>query len=301
MAEISNLAYVGFGVANLDEWEDFAVNILGMEIGCRDEESIALRMDEYRQRIFLEKNPTDDLLVAGWEFDTEVELDEFVGEARAKGVEVTLLPKELAARRNVEKVYACTDPNGFSHEFFFGPDIVPLVDKFRSKVMKGSFQTGALGVGHILPMAKNGPETVRFYQEILKLRISDYIRQEVAPGMTVNATFFHSKTGRHHSIATAQAPAPLPKVINHLMLQVDDMDDVGMAYDRAVKAGLHIAAELGHHPNDRMFSFYVRSPSGFNIEFGWGGIVIDDANWKITNYTQMSDWGHKRNPYPVAA
>ena len=301
MAEISNLAYVGFGVGNLAEWEKFAVDILGMEVGSRTADTLALRMDEYRQRIFLEENPIDDLLVAGWEFDTESDLDAYVNEVREKGTEVTLLSSEAAARRKVEKLYACPDPNGFQHEFFFGADTMPLTQKFRSAVLKGGFETGPLGIGHILPLANNGSQTVRFYEDVLKLRISDYIRQEIAPGIMVDATFFHSKTGRHHSIATAQGPQPLPKVLNHLMLQVQDMDDVGLAYDRAVEAGLHIAAELGHHPHDRMFSFYVRSPSGFNVEFGYGGIVIDDTNWKVVNFTQMSDWGHKRNPYPGAA
>ena len=28
------------------------------------------------------------------------------------------------------------------------------------------------------------------------------------------------------------------------------------------------------HPNDHMFSFYVRTPSGFSVEYGWGGLLI---------------------------
>lgn len=299
MAEISNLGYLGFAVSDLDRWATFAEDLLGLQVSHRDGESIGLRMDDYRQRFFLEKHPADDVSVAGWEFGTEPELDQFVADARAKGAEVSLLPAAHAKKRFVEKVYTVADPNGYQHELFFGPDVVPLTQPFRSKVLKSSFVTGPLGLGHFLPMSKNGPQTLAFYRDILKLRTSDYIRQEVGPGMVVDATFFHTKTGRHHSIATAEAPTP--KVLNHVMVQVADMDDVGLAYDRCVRAGQHIAAELGHHPNDQMFSFYVRSPSGFNIEFGWGGLVIDDANWKVTNYTQMSDWGHKRNPVPVDA
>jgi hypothetical protein len=86
------------------------------------------------------------------------------------------------------------------------------------------------------------------------------------------------------------------------MVEVQDMDDVGLAYDRCVKAGYPMALELGHHPNDRMFSFYVRTPSGFAMEFGWGGIVVDDATWQVITYDKMSDWGHKRDqPRVVSA
>ena len=54
---------------------------------------------------------------------------------------------------------------------------------------------------------------------------------------------------------------------------------------------------LGRHPNDRMFSFYVHTPSGFLLEFGAGGIVVDDADWEIKSYTRLSEWGH-HHPEP---
>lgn len=293
VAEIHSLAYVGLGVSDLDRWQWFATEILGMQVAGRDEGSLSLRMDEYCQRFFLERNPIDDLLVAGWQFRSEAELEDYVAELREKGVAVEALGRDLLQRRMVEKAYSCVDPNGFAHEFFFGHRVVELSDSFRSAVLRGGFVTGDLGVGHILPFAKNGPETVAFYKDVLKLRVSDYIREEVRPGLVVDATFFHTATGRHHSIATAEAPTP--KVLNHFMIQVEQMDDVGLAYDRAVKAGIPIILELGHHPNDKMFSFYAQTPSGFNFEMGWGGIVIDEAAWEVRSYSEMSDWGHKRN------
>ncbi len=79
------------------------------------------------------------------------------------------------------------------------------------------------------------------------------------------------------------------------MLEYRDMNDVGLAYERAKKAGIPIVLELGHHPNDQMFSFYMRTPSGFGIELGHGGIVIDEDSWEPQIYDVMSDWGHARN------
>ncbi|MFW0757762.1 VOC family protein [Pseudomonas sp. H11T01] len=293
MAEIHSLAYVGFGVSDLDQWQWLATEIIGMQVSRRDEQSMSLRMDEYCQRVFLEKNAIDDILVAGWQFRTEQQLDSYVAQLREKGIQVEVLSDELLCRRMVEKAYSCQDPNGFAHEFFFGHAEAGLNDVFRSKVLKGGFVTGDLGIGHILPFAKNGPETVKFYKDVLNLRVSDYIREEIKPGIVVDATFFHTATGRHHSIATAQAP--MPKVLNHFMVQVERMDDVGLAYDRCVKAGIPIILELGHHPNDQTFSFYAQSPSGFNFEMGWGGLVIDEDHWEVKAFTKMSDWGHKRN------
>jgi hypothetical protein len=83
------------------------------------------------------------------------------------------------------------------------------------------------------------------------------------------------------------------KRIHHIMVECADHNDVGLAYDRCQRAGVPIMMELGHHPNDKMFSFYMISPSGFAIEYGAGGIVVDDATWTVKHYTELSDWGHK--------
>ncbi len=301
MAAISNLGYAVFGVSDLAAWEHFAVDLMGFQAGRREEgRMLALRMDAHEQRIVLERGDEDDLRAAGWQFDSEDQLESFVAGVRAKGVAVEACSPARAKDRRVEKLYSIDDADGFRHELYFGPVIAPAARAFRSSVLKGpGFRTGPLGLGHLLPRAKDYAATVKFYREVLGLKVSDYIREEIGPGMVADATFFHAATGRHHSIATAGFPSP--KILNHVMVEVHDMDDVGLAYDRCVKAGCTMTLELGHHPNDRMFSFYVRTPSGFSMEFGWGGIVIDDADWQVITYDKMSDWGHKRNqPRPTS-
>lgn len=294
MSEIANLAYLGIGAKDLAAWKTFGEDALGLQVSAETEDYLTFRMDELPQRFFIERSDLDDLTVAGWAFDTEDDLEQFVADALAKGAQITALSDETARKRRVRKGYTCADPNGYAHEFSVGFELAPLTSPFRSKVLKSSFVTGELGLGHFLPISRNGAETIKFYREVLKLRVSDYIRVDLGNGMAINANFFHTRTGRHHSIATAEAPSP--KILNHVMVQVTDINDVGLAYDRCKLAGLPISGELGHHPNDNMFSFYVRSPSGFNVEYGWGGVVIDDANWQVVTYSEMSDWGHKGLP-----
>ncbi|MGY2491770.1 VOC family protein [Cupriavidus sp. CP313] len=300
-AAISNLGYVVLGVSDLSAWETFAVDIMGFQIGRREMgRLLSLRMDEHEQRIVLEAGEDDDLRAAGWQFDSEEALDDFVAGVRAKGIAVAAGDAACAAARRVEKLYRIDDPNGFHHELYFGPAIASAADPFRSKVLKGpGFRTGPLGLGHLLPRALDYPATVRFYRDVLGLHVSDYIREEIAPGMVADATFFHTETGRHHSLATAGFPST--RILNHVMVEVQDMDDVGLAYDRCIRAGHGMNLELGHHPNDKMFSFYVRTPSGFAMEMGWGGVVIDKTSWQVITYNKMSDWGHKRNVPRVAS
>jgi hypothetical protein len=62
-----------------------------------------------------------------------------------------------------------------------------------------------------------------------------------------------------------------------------------LAQDR----GIPISASLGRHTNDHMVSFYMRSPSGFEIEYGFGARTIDDATWKVQQHYSGSMWGHR--------
>lgn len=300
MSAISNLAYVVFNASDLVQWEEFAVNILGLQVGESSEDALSLRMDELAQRILIEHGNDDDLFAAGWQFDTSADLLGFVAGLRSKGIEVVEGDAALIRSRKVEALFHCADPNGYRHEFTVCPTHAPISRPFSSPVLVGGgFETGPLGVGHLLTVAQDYAASVKFYTEVLGLKISDYIRDaETFPGVTVDATFFHSATGRHHSLATAFMPPA--KKLNHVMIQVQSLNDVGLAYDRVLKAGLPVIATPGHHPNDHMISFYVVTPSGFGLEYGWGGVVIDDDHWNIKNYSQLSDWGHKFNlPAPA--
>lgn len=299
-AAISNLGYVVLGVKDLGAWADFAHNLMGFHVASRDDgNALVLRLDDHMQRIVLEKNTADDILEAGWEFESEDELNEYATQLRERGINVTKADRDFCVRRRVEKLYHCEDPNGYRHAFYFGPELAQMTNPFRSSVLRGAgFETGALGIGHILTTANNYAESVDFYRSTMGLRVSDYIREERAPGIVVDATFMHAKSGRHHSLATAVIPGA--KRLNHLMVQLKEMDDVGLAYDRCIAAGVPMILHLGHHPNDQMFSFYVQTPSGFALEYGYGGLVIDEATWKVVSYSKMSDWGHKRTP-PVPA
>lgn len=294
---IENLGYWVLGVADMNAWVTFARDIAGLQVaepGAHG--SVALRADDYRQRILLVPDATDDLLEAGWEFTTEQELEAYVTRLRAAGTHVEQASTEDARLRRVERLYLCDDPNGgFRHGFYFGPELASNHDPFRPRAGTGAgFETGRLGIGHFVAVARDYERSITFYRDVLRLRESDYVREQISPDKQIEATFFHTQTGRHHSLAISTSPGR--KRISHIMLQYKSMDDVGLAYDRCVRAGITIVLGLGQHPNDRMFSFYATTPSGFAMELGYGGVVIDDAQWRVATYSHRSDWGHELFP-----
>jgi hypothetical protein len=108
-------------------------------------------------------------------------------------------------------------------------------------------------------------------------------------------------TPRHHTVAFAQAPVPFPRRLHHIMIEANELDDVGASYERALAAGAPIANHLGRHSNDKMFSYYGVTPLGFFVEVGQGGLEVDDANWQIEHFDHFHSWGHRPGlPVPAA-
>jgi 2,3-dihydroxybiphenyl 1,2-dioxygenase len=292
-----NLGYVVLGVADIEQWTLLATEALGMQRADPGAAAVAFRMDENAQRLILEPGG-DDIVAAGWHFETRELLENFVDELHAGDVEVCAAPAELVEKRCVEALYVCEDAQGWHHEFHAGP--ARAATPFISPVSPApSFLTGRFGIGHILTIVKEKEPALKFYQRVLGLRISDTISEEVRPGLVVDATFLHARAGRHHSLAIAELPGS--KHLSHLMIEVDDIDDVGRAYDRCVKSGFTMHMGIGRHPNDRCISFYVQTPSGFSIEVGYGSVVIDDDAWQPSHYDRLSEWGHQRRTMPDAS
>src|SRR5690606_7575740 len=105
--------------------------------------------------------------------------------------------------------------------------------------------------------------------------------------------FLHCN-GRHHSVAIVAGGSD--GGLHHLMLEVDDLDTVGRAYDGALDGRAPVLLSLGRHTNDRMVSFYAVSPSGWAVEYGWGAISVTPGAWTPGRYEAGSMWGHRRAP-----
>ena len=74
-------------------------------------------------------------------------------------------------------------------------------------------------------------------------------------------------------------PMPTLSGIVHLMVEVENSDDVGLYLDRALRRKVPMSATLSRHVNDLMLSFYMKTPGGFDVEFGCEGRQVDDHDW----------------------
>ncbi|MFF8772465.1 VOC family protein [Kitasatospora sp. NPDC015120] len=296
MSVVRELGYVVYEVSDPAGWEHFGVELLGMQLGARTGDGFTLRTDEKAHRWIITEGPADDLTATGYEVADAAALDALVEKVRAAGIEVTEGGTALAAARKVERVFVTADPMGNRIELVTGLADAPV--PFESAKLLGTFVTAAGGAGHQVLLAHGVPRDayLRFYIDLLGFKVSDIIVEELAPGVLADLIFLHCN-GRHHTVAFGDLPSP--KRTHHFMVEVSDIRDVGTAYDRCMDAGQPFEMTLGMHPNDRMFSFYVFTPSGFSIEYGWGGLVIDDETWQVRTLDQLHSWGH-RPPDAVA-
>jgi len=85
---------------------------------------------------------------------------------------------------------------------------------------------------------------------------------------------------------------PTPSGIVHMMVEVENSDDVGLCLDRALRRKVPMSATLGRHVNDKMLSFYMKTPGGFDVEFGCEGLQVADEQWVARESTAVSLWGH---------
>ncbi|MCH2410859.1 VOC family protein [Myxococcota bacterium] len=289
----TQLGYLGMGVSDITAWEKFGTEVLGLESRGRDDDgSLLLRMDDYHHRfIFTEDSALDDLNLLGWEVKDEATLNALAGHLQKEGIEVHEGDEDAKNRRRVVHLIEFTDPNGIPTELYCGP-LLSRDRPFQSLRPIGNFVAGEQGFGHLTMSVNSLEESLHFYRDVLGLRLSDWVRPQPDRGVQsdLNLAFLHCNR-RHHSLAFWEVE--MPKRMHHFMIQVQRLDDVGSTYDLCHDRDISIDLTLGRHTNDGMLSFYMKTPSGFDVEYGWGALEVDEEKWTVQLHTTGSSWGHR--------
>jgi 2,3-dihydroxybiphenyl 1,2-dioxygenase len=278
---IQALGYLGVGTDKLDEWTNYATNWLGMQAVDRGAGVCAFRMDDRKQRLVVDRSLPEGRSYFGWEVADADALDTLAARLDNADVAVTREPTVLADQRFVTGLISFADPSGNRLEAFHGAQIAG--EPFRPGRSISGFRTGPLGMGHAVLLVTSIEPALAFYRDLLGFRISDYLRKPMT-------AFFLHVNPRHHSLALIEAPH---SGIHHLMVELYSFDDVGQGYDIALGEKEKIVATLGRHPNDLVTSFYMHTPSDILVEYGWGGVEVDDATWQPQEMTSVASFlGH---------
>jgi 2,3-dihydroxybiphenyl 1,2-dioxygenase len=285
------LGYVGLRAGDLSEWREYGTRHLGFQVVDRSSATVAFRMDDRTQRVIVEADGGKGVKFLGWEAADAAALEAIAAGVEEAGVAVARGSRALAEERRVADLIVLSDPLGTRLEIFHGPEAAS--DPFKPGRSISGFRTGPLGLGHVVFTAERIDGAVDFYRRVLGFGLSDYYDRPFP------ARFLHVNP-RHHSLAFIQSGQNSAQTaIHHLNVELMSFDDVGQGLDLALAEEGRLAVSLGRHAGDYMTSFYTHTPSGFMVEYGWGGKAIDPNTWVATERTiGPSLWGHERSWLP---
>ena len=290
---IRSLGYLRIEATDIEAWRVYGLKVLGMVEGSgNDPDALYLRMDDFPARLVIVPGSQDRLLQAGWEAEHAAGLQEVRDSLSANGIPFKEGTAEELADRRVMELIRFSDPSGNELEVFHG---AALQHRRVVSPYGHTFVTDEQGLGHVVLSTHDDEAALRFYRDVLGFKLRDSMR--MAPELVGRPSDgepawlrFFCCNPRHHSLAFL--PMPTPSGIVHLMVEVADVDDVGLTLDRAYRRKVPMSATLGRHVNDLMLSFYMKTPGGFDVEFGCEGRQVDDEDWIARESTAVSLWGH---------
>jgi 3,4-dihydroxy-9,10-secoandrosta-1,3,5(10)-triene-9,17-dione 4,5-dioxygenase len=290
---IRQLGYLRVEATDMAKWREYGLKVLGMVEGKgSDPNSLYLRMDDFPARLVIVPGDRDRLAQSGWETANAAGLLEVRRRLEAADVPYKEGSAADLADRRVDELIRFDDPSGNTLEVFHGAALEHrrVVSPYGHK-----FVTADQGLGHVVLSTHDDEAALTFYRDVLGFKLRDSMRLppqlvgRPADGPPAWLRFFGCNP-RHHSLAFL--PMPTPSGIVHLMVEVENSDDVGLALDRALRRKVPLSATLGRHVNDQMLSFYMKTPGGFDVEFGCEGRQVDDETWMARESTAVSLWGH---------
>ncbi|ORW32584.1 extradiol ring-cleavage dioxygenase [Mycobacterium paraense] len=286
-----HLGYVVIETQKFGDWRRFGRDAIGMHCDDVASDAIRFRLDDNECGFLLRRGPAEDVTTLGWHLDDHDAFDTVLARVERHGVTVTEGVDEEAALRGVERLARFPGPNGLTQEVFTRarPAAAPL-----RLAVGGGFVTGAAGLGHVALTTTKPDQLHGYYAAVLDARLSDYIDETIS-GLKFKIRFLRVNE-RHHTVAIAAVNRlrlnPIRTRVQHVNVQVAELDDMTTAYQRVKQLGFRMALGVGQHTNDKELSFYAVTPSGFEWELGWNPIVVDEATWEPTTYQGISIWGH---------
>lgn len=288
-----HLGYLVIETEKFADWRRFGQDAIGMHYDDTLPGVTRFRLDDHECRFLLQRGPAEDVITLGWHVDGHDAFETILGRVSRHGVPLTEGTAEEIALRGVERLVRFPGPNGLTQEIFTRPrtTATPL-----TMAALGGFITGDAGMGHVAVTSKKPHQMRGYYDTVFDARLTDFIDETIS-GVRLKIRFLRVNE-RHHSVAIAavnRIPVnPIRTRVQHLNIQVADLDDLTNSYQRIKALGFDMALDVGQHTNDRELSYYAVTPSGFEWEVGWNPLVIDEATFEPATYEGISIWGHTR-------
>ena len=266
MIELTDIAYVRSGAADLAAAVDFATRIVGLELVDGGEPGVAhLRADARHHCLALVEGESG-VIASGFTVADEDALALAETELEQRGISVSRGDSAACRSRRVREFVGLDDPFGNRIELVVGQQTLGRPVAF-------SRRAGITEFGHLCLDAPDVRDAYRFWSTAFNAKVSDWIG-DGACLMRIDPV--------HHKLAVFQADEP---GLCHMNFQVAEIDDVFRNWHFLVDHGVTIEMGPGRHPQSTAVFLYFLGPEGFTYEYSFGVRRIeDDAAWTPRYY-----------------
>jgi 2,3-dihydroxybiphenyl 1,2-dioxygenase len=283
MSTILDIMQVGVGVQDREGFENFARDTLGFPVSRSCDGAVTyVRSDRYPHRIAATTTRESTLRYLGFDVGGPQELSEWQTKLTAEGIHWRHSTAAECAERHVIDFIEFADPDGHHLALLYGFEV-------EKEPVRYTRDLSVLGLGHVLLTVKDTQRSHDFYTAVLGFRLSDWVYIDD----NIRLCFLRCNE-RHHSVAFAPCmPGKSPR-LQHVMLEVESLDDVMRSYHFLRIRKAPIGMGPGRHINCQTVHVYVQTPGGFAVEFGWGHRRLDDATHQPMVYpigSPVDIWG----------
>src|SRR5262249_4610628 len=103
---LNALGYVGICTRNLEDWAAYGTRFPGMQLVEKSRGTLALRMDDRKQRIIVHTDENEGPSFYGWEVADAAALDALAAHLERSGVKVARGSRAVAEERRVKDLIA---------------------------------------------------------------------------------------------------------------------------------------------------------------------------------------------------
>lgn len=283
MPQIVDIARIGVGARHRADWEAFAAAVLGFRTaGSADGTLTYCRIDAADHRLALADDAADSLQYIAFDVGDAASLDDWQRTLAARGIDCRRLDGVACARRGMAAGLQLRDRDGHCIVLGHGFAMAATACEYTRPL-------SVLRLGHAAVTVADTQRAHAFYTEVLGLRLSDWVCVSDA----IRLCFLRANS-RHHCLALLPcAPGMAPR-LQHVMVEVETLDDVMRSFHHARAQGAAIGMGPGKHPNCETVHIYVPTPAGFALEFGYGHRRVNDATHQPVVFpigTPVDIWG----------
>lgn len=275
MSRVSEIRYVGYGVADIDAEQRFYEEKWGLERVPSSDGLVWLRTQGGTEHHVVRLRPDESnrIDVIALAAASRADVDALAAKVNAAGARIIYAPQTLAS------------PGGGYGFRFFSPDGLPF--EISSDVAPGPkreigrWEGIPVKISHIVLHSPDLKAAVRFMTEVLGFKLSDWLGDFMA---------FLRCNEAHHRFAIL----PGPPCLNHVAYDMEGVDGMMRGIGRLRKIGTEVTWGPGRHTaGNNTFSYFV-TPNHFAVEYTAELENVDEKTWQVQVYapepTIMDQW-----------